>query len=113
VKVFKNELVVVVDCDGTLIKPSDHFGSGTFSLPYGSSMVQFEQIKVHVDLLKEYKNRGFVVVVWSMGGWAHAQRIVEALKIERFVDIVMSKPNKYVDDRTDIESILGTRIFLA
>jgi HAD superfamily phosphatase (TIGR01681 family) len=108
--IIENELVVVIDCDGTLITPDSQ---GQIVLPYGSGIAHFSPIKQHVDLLKEYKNRGFTVVVWSMGGWAHAKRIVDALKLERYVDLVLTKPCKHVDDKEDVGSIIGTRVFIA
>jgi histidinol phosphatase-like enzyme len=108
-KHIDNELVVVVDVDGTLIKPDPN---GTISLPYGSEIQKFSAIKVHVDLVKEYKKRGFYVIVWSMGGAAWARGAVEALKLERFVDQTMCKPSKHVDDRDDVGSIIGTRVFI-
>lgn len=105
-----NELVVVVDCDGTLIKPDP---GGNIKLPYGSEIQCFSAIKQHVDLVKEYKKRGFYVIVWSMGGSNWAKGVVEALKLERFVDQTMCKPSKHVDDREDVGSIIGTRVFIA
>ncbi len=104
-----NELVVVVDVDGTLIRPDQN---GSISLPYGSEIQKFSPIKPHVDLVKEYKNRGFYVIVWSMSGPWWAKKAVEALKLERFVDKAMGKPTKFVDDKNDLASILGTRVFI-
>lgn len=109
-QVIKNELVVCCDVDGTIIKPDQ---KGGISLPYGSGIQTYSPIMAHVDLIKEYKKRGFTVIVWSMAGQAHAQRVVEALKLERWVDIVMCKPTKHIDDKEDVGSIIGTRVFIA
>ena len=109
-QVLENELVVCFDVDGTLITPAD---DGPIKLPYAGKISSFSALQAHVDLLKSYNERGFTVIVWSMGGHSHAKKVVEALKLERFVDIVMSKPNKYVDDKEDLPSILGTRVFIA
>lgn len=109
-EVIENELTVGIDVDFTLIRPDE---KGGIILPYGSGLQNFSPIQVHVDLLKEYKNRGFTVIVWSAGGWAHAKRVVEALKLERFVDIVMTKVTRHVDDKEDVASIIGTRVYIA
>jgi len=109
-EVIQNELVVVCDVDGTLITPDK---KGGISLPYGSGIQQYAPIQAHVDLLKEYKKRGFTVIVWSMAGFSHALRVVEALKLQRYVDTVMTKPSKHIDDKEDVGSIIGTRVFIA
>lgn len=109
-KIVENELTVGVDVDGTLIRPSD---TGSIKIPYGSTIKSFEPIMEHVELLKAYKHRGFYVIVWSHGGWQHAKYVVQALKLERFVDLIITKVSKHVDDKSDVESIVGTRVFIA
>jgi len=109
VQVVKNELTIFCDVDGTIIRPSE---SGSILMPYGSTVKRFEPIVDHVELLKAYKNRGFYVVVWSMGGPEWAELAVKALKLERFVDLVIGKPLKHMDDKEDLGSIVGNRVFL-
>ncbi len=65
----------------------------------------------HVKLLKDFKAKGYFIVVWSAGGAPWAKQVVNTLCLNDYVDIVMSKPLKYVDDRT-AEHILGTRIYI-
>lgn len=107
--VVKNELVVGVDIDGTLIRPCE---TGSIKMPYGSKICSFEPIVEHVDLVKSWKNRGYFVIVWSHGGWEHAQHAVRALKLERFVDLIITKPSKHLDDKEDVGSIVGQRVFI-
>ena len=52
----------------------------------------------HIELLKRYKAKGKVVIVWSQSGNQWAEEVVKALKLEEFVDFVFTKPEKYVDD---------------
>ena len=52
----------------------------------------------HVSELKLQKESGQTVVVWSASGVDWAEAVVKALKIEEYVDLVMSKPTKLYDD---------------
>lgn len=52
----------------------------------------------HCEHLIKYKLKGHTVVVWSAGGAKWAEAVVKALKLEKYVDFTMSKPNIYYDD---------------
>jgi FMN phosphatase YigB (HAD superfamily) len=54
--------------------------------------------KEHIKRLTSFKARGQSVVVWSQGGWYWAKTVVEALGIQDYVDVVMTKPRWYFDD---------------
>lgn len=54
--------------------------------------------KVHIDLLKEFKTKGKVIVVWSQGGTEWAESVIKTLQLESFVDLVVCKPSWWVDD---------------
>lgn len=54
--------------------------------------------KKHIQLLKRLKAIGWNVVVWSQGGADHAANVVKHLKLEKYVDVVMSKPEVIFDD---------------
>jgi predicted HAD superfamily phosphohydrolase YqeG len=95
-QVITNELVVCCDVDDTLIK-------------VGTS----NPIEVHTDFLKSLKNRGYTVIVWSANGYAHAGNVVSYLGLADYVDFCMTKPIKHIDDKTQVEDIIGRRIFLA
>jgi len=59
--------------------------------------------KKHVEQLKLHKMRGHTIIVWSAGGWEWAEVVVRALKLEKFVDLVIEKPTWVYDDLPVVE----------
>lgn len=51
-----------------------------------------------IELLKSAKRRGHFVIVWSAGGEHWAFEAVKKLKLTKYVDFVMEKPGKCIDD---------------
>lgn len=64
----------------------------------------------HINYLKKSKQHGCTIVVWSAGGWDWAKAVVEALGLTEYVDAVMSKPARYVDD-LGCKEFMGERIY--
>lgn len=54
--------------------------------------------KKHIEQIKKHKMRGHTIIVWSQGGFDWAAAVVKALKLEDFVDLVISKPTWMYDD---------------
>lgn len=115
-KVYETDQVVTVDCDDTLVMWSDkytqpHEGAIPVPDPYDNSTNYLVPHKKHIELVRKYKGRGFLVIVWSAAGvqWAHS--VVKTLKLEPFVDIVLSKPTRYVDDY-DCTKWMGNRVYI-
>ena len=48
--------------------------------------------------LKKAKKEGSTVVVWSQGGADWVEEVVITLKLEQYVDLIISKPDAYFDD---------------
>jgi HAD superfamily phosphatase (TIGR01681 family) len=99
-----SELPVVIDVDNTLITefttaPENIHGTNELTLNYYGQKVYAYPIAEHIDLLKSYKSRGYEITVWSANGSKWAAEVVKKLKLTDYVDIVASKPLKYVDDR--------------
>lgn len=67
-------------------------------------------IEENVDMIKQHKARGHTVVVWSQGGYEWARDVVEALKLNSYVDLVICKPAGYYDDLPCSE-FMGSRKF--
>lgn len=121
-QVIDNDKVVFYDVDDTLVKWPENWnlpgsfsqpseGSLPFVDPYDSSINHLIPFEKHINLLKKHKGRGYLVIVWSAGGVRWAQSVINTLELQGYVDFVMTKPLKYVDDLTAGE-ILGERIYL-
>jgi len=65
----------------------------------------------HIQKIKEFKARGHNVIVWSAGGSDWAEAVVNAIGIQAFVDVVLSKPDWYFDD-LPVEEWIGRRCYV-
>jgi predicted phosphatase len=116
--VIKSEHNIMVDVDGTLI---DHLTTEQLNEPIRLTVslwcpIENKNITVGVNqsmvrLLKEEYHRGSHVVVWSRGGWEWATNVVRALNLEKYVDLVMTKPLVYFDD-IEVQEWLKYRVFI-
>jgi hypothetical protein len=79
--------------------------------PYTNEILYFNPHKKHVNLVKHFYFRGYYVIVWSAAGGLWAKAVVDALNISGYVDLVMAKPEKYVDDLPSTDW-MGNRIYL-
>lgn len=93
---------VYFDCDETIIH---WLGDGprnkewdTLVLRDGDFCYTVAPIEVHINLMREFKAVGWQIVVWSQGGSDHAERVIKLLGMEKYVDLIVSKPQVYVDD---------------
>jgi FMN phosphatase YigB (HAD superfamily) len=103
-KVIKSQKTVYFDVDDTLLipnyqniahKPEDLV---VINDPRSDLKKQFLKHARHIELMEQFKVRGHTVVVWSQGGWEWAQNAVYAMGIQNLVDVVLAKPDWYVDD---------------
>lgn len=95
-KIIESELNAAFDIDGTL-----------------AHVNTVNPIEENVQFLKDLKSRGYHITVWSAAGFRRAEEVVKALQLEPYVDVIMTKMLKHCDDLTDIEDIVGRRVFLA
>lgn len=112
--VNKNEQVIFVDCDDTLVmwkKAKKGEKVIAFTDPYDATQHYVVPHIPHIKILKDRKARGATIIVWSQSGWAWAEAIVKALDIGQSVDMVMSKPVAYIDDKP-VEEWMAERIYL-
>lgn len=112
--VIKNESPAPFDVDGTLILHlKDNTGYRTVNV-WDAVTKAYKVFAVHepmVRLLLEEHHRGSYVIVWSRGGWQWAKNVIIALGLEDKVDLVMTKPLVYFDDK-DVAYWLKYRVFL-
>ncbi len=116
-KIIANESTVFIDVDDTLVMWG--VGAKAFDLrpivkinsPYdGSTNVLYPNLG-NIKILKDRKARGSFIVVWSAGGYAWAEAVIKALQLEQYVDLIMTKPHAYVDDK-EAKDIMGERIYI-
>lgn len=114
VQVIQNEHIVAFDIDETIVHhikdPTDD--SLEILNPYSGSIIICQPIKQHVELMKQYKGRGLFVVVWSKAGSLWAETVIRELLLEDYVDLVMTKFDRFVDD-LQADEVLGERVYIA
>lgn len=104
-KIIESDKLVFFDVDDTLVMWNfqGDWSTVTWTVdaePWGPGQGTKTFVVNHtmVQQLIEHTTRGHKVIVWSQGGWEWAKRVVEMLKIEQYVDLVMSKPSWIYDD---------------
>lgn len=60
----------------------------------------------HIWLVRSLHAVGYTVVVWSRGGAEWAAKVVTALKLDDAVDVVLGKPELWIDDLSDPGKVL-------
>lgn len=78
-----NDNIVAVDVDETLI----NWHGQTYT-----------PNKPNIDALVREAKRGKFVIVWSRAGSEAANRAVDALGLGQYVNLIMAKPGRYIDD---------------
>lgn len=114
-RTLKTEKLIFIDVDDTLIMWSwpEEANEKTIKYkdPYSNKRFEVLPNRPNITLLKEKAFRGFTIIVWSAGGYAHAEAVVEALGLASYVAFIMSKPTAYVDDK-DVSEWFPRRIYL-
>lgn len=115
-KPLKNELLVPVDCDDTLVTwPADFDQPGPDRIevvdPHTKEKYYLIPHKRHIALLKRSRMRGYFVWVWSGNGGKWAETIVKTLGIEKYVCETTAKPAFYMDD-LDASKWMGHRVWI-
>jgi hypothetical protein len=112
-KVIKNETVVWVDLDNTIAMWTNPTvdGPGKFMVEYGGRDIFLTPHRPNIDLVREYRNRGYFIIFHSANGYGHATRIIRALGLEDTADLIMTKNIKVVDDKHPNEW-MGALVYL-
>lgn len=110
--IFRNNNVSGFDVDGTLIsKGRKRLFEGAIELRYGDETLYYKPNEEHIRYLKHCSNSGDLIIVWSKNRFQWAEQVVKVLKLEPYVDIVMCKLARHIDDKQTFEEIVGNRIF--
>lgn len=101
--VLNSDEVIYFDVDETLVfwktdqDPDDIIIQAVD--PYmGGQYVNLVPHQRNIDLLKRNAGQGRTVIVWSAGGVFWAENVIRALALETYVDLIIRKPDVYVDD---------------
>lgn len=99
--ILPSDKTVFFDVDDTLVKwgcsAEEMEKEGLIFENYGTNEVLVPH-KVHIEQMKKHRSRGHRIVVWSAGGWEWSREVVRVLKLEKYVDVIMSKPAWIYDD---------------
>lgn len=105
-EIISNDHVVCFDVDETLIiwhwdqykKTELSEANQLIDIKMDNYSTSVEPFKEHIELLKRYKAKGKFIIVWTQSGYKWGEAVVKALGLEEYVDLVLTKPEKYVDD---------------
>jgi FMN phosphatase YigB (HAD superfamily) len=106
----KNEAIICFDIDETLLMPEKGDGTDVF-VKYNGRVEKRNPHRKHIQFLKDNYFRGFTIYLWSGNGAEWCAAASDALGLDEYVDHVMAKPIKIVDD-LDPSEWLPKRIYL-
>lgn len=101
--IIQNDYVWGVDIDDTLLLwdvPLDTPGVRIveFQEPHLKDITRAVINENNLRLMKEKKVRGCFIILWSQGGYEYAIHVANALYINDYVDMIMTKPVGLIDD---------------
>ena len=96
-KIFKKP-TVFFDIDDTLIMWDEQLKGNTVCINCDGQLSHMVRNEGNIEELKRHGSRGIDVIVWSKGGIHWAERVIKALKLEKYVAAIMTKPFCYYDD---------------
>lgn len=97
----KDGNTIFFDVDDTLLMWGSRYkGNPSVTINFRDSIYNLYPNQRHIDDLILHKSKGDIVVVWSAGGADWAETATKALNLEAYVDVCLSKPNKWYDDLT-------------
>lgn len=110
-QVVESNNITCFDVDNTLVLWNEPYEID-ICISYGEEIIDLKRHLGHIALLKHCKQRGDYIIVWSQNGQEWATKVIKKLGLESYVDLVLTKPIRHVDDKTDPQYIIGQRIFL-
>lgn len=116
-RVYEYEHTIHFDVDDTLIMWDDDFRTPTeisvkVVCPHTQEVSYHRPHERHLRFLKKQLAKGVGVVIWSAGGFAWAKAAAEALELQDLDILVISKPQKCIDDLSNASDILPVILYL-
>lgn len=98
----KSESSMYFDVDGTLVHHVESTRPEALNVvcPYTGLATFIVPDRDHIRLLKKNHAIGAVVIVWSHGGVKWAEAVIRELELEMYVDAIVPKLERYVDDNS-------------
>lgn len=99
--IIKGNFTIYFDVDETIAMwntnsdkavPVDNYGMIEYVKPHSKHIAKLKTFAADPDT---------TIVVWSQGGWEWAKNVVEAFGLTEYVDLVINKPEIFVDDLAD------------
>ena len=102
---FKERKTVYFDVDDTLLEwdTCRKNDPDAVKIENNGHVFYKKAIQPNIKNLKSHFLAGHLVVVWSAGGAAWAETVVKALKLQKYVNIILTKPDYYYDDKDATE----------
>ncbi len=104
--------VLMVDVDDTLVRSKDCTPDHWYDIrdPLTGNCYEIEIFESNLTYVKRAKAKGMTVIVWSKQGVEWSEAVVKYLNLEDSVDMILSKPIEYMDDKLE-GNLLGNRIY--
>jgi hypothetical protein len=98
---FKDSRTAYYDVDDTLLEWvfCDKSDEGATLVKYKGNSFYKKRLDGNIESLKRHSMAGHTIIVWSAGGSEWAECVIKALKLESHVDIILTKPDWYYDDK--------------
>lgn len=101
--ILKKDKVFYCDIDDTLIKfgPVPFlYGGRTVFITCDGLEKEYAVINGNITAIKEHKQRGHGVIIWTKSTYLWAEAVIKALQLENYVDMIICKPEWIADDKS-------------
>ena len=101
-KVLKDAPTLYCDVDNTLVDIT-YLTDEDADADEGLILDYYGKVKLtprfeFIEAVKQAKAAGYTIVIWSGSGTDWASKVVKALHLDKYVDVVVSKPHLIFDD---------------
>ena len=98
---FDERKTVFFDVDDTILewKSCNPGDQGSIITTNNGQVFHKRAISPNIEALKSHFLAGHIVVVWSAGGSTWAKTVIEALRLQDYVNVILNKPDFYYDDK--------------